>query len=102
MTMRPDVFRKRPVEVEAVRCPYGSSPGMRRVAEWCGAKVVRESSGQRVAWLVVETLHGPVRVTPGDWVLRGPSGDFWPCKPEIFAASYEPSLSAVPSTGGTE
>ena len=40
---------------------------------------------------IVLTAHGRVRAEPGDWVLTDPeSGDTWPVKPDIFAATYEP------------
>ncbi len=37
----------------------------------------------------VKTLHGVARVDPGDWVIKGEGGDFWPCKPDVFCSSYE-------------
>lgn len=46
---------------------------------------------------IVETLNGPTRVDPGDWIIvqQRPEGsgtaiDRYPCKPDIFAATYEP------------
>ena len=42
----------------------------------------------RPAW-VIQTLHGPTTAEVGDWVVRGPQGDFWPVKPDIFEQSYE-------------
>jgi hypothetical protein len=37
----------------------------------------------------VVTLSGPVTLRDGDWVLRGVAGEFYPCDPEIFSATYE-------------
>lgn len=39
--------------------------------------------------LIISTLEGLHWVDLGDWVIRGVSGEFYPCKPEIFAATYE-------------
>ena len=40
---------------------------------------------------MVATAHGRVRAEAGDYVLRDPvTGDTWPIKPDIFAATYEP------------
>ena len=38
---------------------------------------------------------------PGDWIIRGVKGEFYPCKPDIFAATYEPAAlhSALPDGG---
>lgn len=38
---------------------------------------------------VIDTLEGAHLVTPGDFVIRGVSGEFYPCRPDIFAATYE-------------
>ena len=39
--------------------------------------------------LKIETLEGDMFVSPGDWVIRGVKGEFYPCKPDIFEATYE-------------
>jgi hypothetical protein len=31
-----------------------------------------------------------MRASPGDWIIRGVKGEFYPCKPDIFEATYEP------------
>ncbi len=38
-------------------------------------------------WL--QTLEGPLIVSDGDWIIRGVKGEFYSCKPDIFAATYE-------------
>lgn len=37
----------------------------------------------------IETLEGTMRGNPGDWLIRGLRGEYYPCKPDIFEASYE-------------
>lgn len=39
----------------------------------------------------IDTLEGVITASPGDWIIRGVQGEFYPCKPEIFAATYEPA-----------
>ena len=39
--------------------------------------------------LMIRTLEGDMRATYGDWVIRGVAGEFYPCKPDIFAQTYE-------------
>lgn len=39
----------------------------------------------------IHTLEGRMSLTPGDWVIRGVKGDYYPCKPDIFAMTYEPA-----------
>jgi hypothetical protein len=37
----------------------------------------------------IATLEGVMRADPGDWIIRGVKGEFYPCKPDIFDATYE-------------
>jgi len=39
----------------------------------------------------IETLEGRMMATPGDWIIKGVNGEFYPCKPDIFEATYEPA-----------
>lgn len=39
----------------------------------------------------IETLEGPYIVCPGDWIITGIKGEHYPCKPDIFEATYEPA-----------
>jgi hypothetical protein len=40
---------------------------------------------------VIETLEGDMTVSPGDWIITGVKGERYPCKPDIFEATYEPA-----------
>ena len=40
------------------------------------------------AWNI-ETLEGIMLARVGDWIIKGVAGEFYPCKPAIFAATYE-------------
>ena len=39
--------------------------------------------------LFIQTLEGEMRASPGDWVIRGVQGEYYPCKPDIFEQTYE-------------
>ena len=39
----------------------------------------------------IKTIEGGHIVTPGDWIITGVRGEHYPCKPDIFAATYEPA-----------
>jgi hypothetical protein len=41
--------------------------------------------------IVIETLEGDMTAEVGDWIIRGVAGEFYPCKPDIFEATYEPA-----------
>jgi len=81
-------YRKRPVVIEAIRwfC-LGDLPSIVKpynkqgVCEVCGGKL--EYHG----W--IETLEGGHVVCPGDWIVKGVEGEFYPVKPAIFDKTYE-------------
>ncbi len=41
--------------------------------------------------MVIETMEGPLAAQPGDWIITGIQGEQYPCKPDIFEATYEPA-----------
>ena len=51
--------------------------------------------------MLIETLEGVMCATPGDWIIRGVKGELYPCKPDIFAATYEPAGGDDASREGT-
>lgn len=40
--------------------------------------------------LIINTLEGPLRAAPGDWIITGVRGEKYPCKPDVFEKTYEP------------
>jgi hypothetical protein len=92
-------YRKKPVVIEAwqlVDIRKSIPPGV--CIDDCGS----------APWLDdcvlahIHTLEGVMIVTPGDWVIRGVKGEFYPCKPDIFAATYEPVEDASAPAAGKE
>lgn len=83
-------FRKKPVVIEAVQ--YDGKAGV--VLDFLAAeeleRVVFESSDvQTDRKVIIRTLEGDMAVSRGDWIIRGIKGELYPCKPDIFAATYE-------------
>jgi hypothetical protein len=95
------LYRKKPVVIEAFQWD-GTVASYDAINAWAGFE--RQSDGtvrDRIqdgipampdfcAFLIVNTLEGPLRASPGDWIIRGIKGELYPCKPDIFAATYEP------------
>lgn len=95
-------FRKKPVVIEAIQ--WGGLPGF---GEMLGPEAKIETSRMEKfdAWLVanqgdrhcryvgdqiaISTLEGVMTASKGDWIIKGVSGELYPCKPDIFEASYE-------------
>jgi hypothetical protein len=80
-------YRKRPVEIQAVQWTGSNPDQIAALAgdEWIKS-VVPNPPGDD---LIVDTLEGEMRCRPGWWLIRGLRGEFYPCDPDIFAASYE-------------
>ena len=79
-------YRKKPVVIEAKRLAYGY--GL-QIALWCNGKAFACPSCDRLV-VDIETLEGTMRAHEGDWIIRGVQGEFYPVKPDIFKATYEP------------
>ena len=43
-------------------------------------------------YLMIRTLEGDMKVAPGDYIIRGVAGEFYPCKPGVFAETYEETV----------
>lgn len=81
-------FRKKPVVIEAhqiKRIPDGK-PTPSWLIEACVSGVVENRRNE----LYIKTLEGEMHVADGDWVIQGIKGELYPCKPDIFDATYEP------------
>ena len=49
----------------------------------------REWESERDGGIVIHTLEGDMRADPEDWIIKGVKGEFYPCKPDIFEATYD-------------
>jgi hypothetical protein len=83
----PQSFRKKPVTIQAMG-PI-SRHNCYRIMEWADAYAAGVTS-DGLAYVDIETLEGMMHGTEGDWIIKGVQGEFYPCKPDIFAATYEP------------
>jgi hypothetical protein len=80
------MFRKKPIVIEAHEWD-GSSVTEIFMREMWGPTHIsgREDNDE----LVIRTLEGEMRASRGDWIIKGVKGEFYPCKPDIFEATYE-------------
>lgn len=91
MSMRK--YRKKPVEIEAIKYDGKNADDCIKFIE----------NGQVICWkkkevfpyskpeirIMIETLEGVMQARPGDYIIRGVNGEYYPCKPDIFEKTYE-------------
>ena len=99
-------FRKKPVVIDA-RQLTGDAAEWHSVYQWIESNTLGSfeplsvvnglspypasgvSIDPRDGRLIISTLEGLHWADPGDWIIRGVQGEFYPCKPDIFKATYE-------------
>jgi len=88
-------FIKKPVVIEAVQllwqnwnevCTFA---GVGRLSKGCPEGFNPDGDTNKIG-LHIPTLEGVMTATEGDWIIRGIKGELYPCKPDIFDATYSP------------
>ena len=83
-------FRKKPVVIEAWRVEDVTLSGMMSMHKAYGLPVWSVGSRNGKCGIIIPTLEGDHLAEVGDWIIKGVAGEFYPCKPDIFASTYEP------------
>ena len=82
-----DRFRKKPVVIEAIQWHEGDRiEGVHYATSGCGHPLMMAH---------VHTEEGPLTVSDCDWIIKGVKGEYYPCKPDVFALTYRPSANGV-------
>jgi hypothetical protein len=80
-------YRKKPLVIQAIRWDGNIAALDPLFALGVSTAVVEQSLDDPT--LYIPTLEGRLRIDVGDWVIRGVKGELYPCKDEIFQATYE-------------
>jgi len=99
-------YRKKPVEISAIHLPMGPGDSIEEylelcleIATWCEGESHMMAQPDERAFegaivvgphIVIHTLEGDHAAQPGDWIIQGVEGEFYPCKDSIFGATYDP------------
>lgn len=86
-------YRKKPVVVEAIQVVFGKTK-TEEVIAFVGENNLRDGSTKEPK---IVTLEGVMLISDGDYVIKGVAGEFYPCKPDIFEATYEKVEFVKPS-----
>lgn len=77
-------FRKKPVVIEAFQYRAGEQDD-----SLAGDVIAGNVRYPEDGTMLIRTLEGTMIASPGDWIIRGLKGELYPCKPDIFAVTYE-------------
>ncbi|OKI47219.1 hypothetical protein [Micromonospora sp. CB01531] len=88
-------FRKKPVEIQAMQWTGENSGDLYRFAAGHFAVMDEQdranSDDPEATAQIFDVLHSTwVLVYTGDWIIRGVKGEMYPCRPDVFEATYEP------------
>ena len=88
-------YRKKPVVIEAMQIPSVMDERflveLDKVRVWIGegANILVDEDNFFNFGMIIKTLEGDMKATPGDYIIKGVQGEFYPCKPDIFEQTYE-------------
>ena len=90
-------YRKKPVVIDALKWEYTNTRDMYNFLEGTENELVNKSNGKHFyidhakikGGLVLKTLEGEHVASIGDFIIKGIKGEFYPCKPDIFEATYD-------------
>lgn len=81
-------YRKKPIVIEALQF---TGANLAECLTWAVGVSAEAAEGCAIMNLplFIPTLEGNMRTNPGDWIIKGVKGEFYPCKPDIFEATYD-------------
>jgi hypothetical protein len=82
-------YTKKPVMIEAVRFKGPESLARMRTLWGSAFDAVANFSPEMAATMPISTLGGILNAREGDWIIKGVKGEFYPCRDDVFHASYE-------------
>ncbi len=83
-------FRKKPVVVEAYQWTGTSLLDLKNFREAHNLPHWPIASRNGMTGICIPTLEGDHIARKGDWIIKGVAGEYYPCKPDIFEATYDP------------
>ncbi len=83
-------FRKKPIVIEAVQWKDDTIVNIDEIEKFIGYRPKHNDANlNEDKKLTIKTLEGEHKASLGDWIIKGVKGEFYPCKPDIFEATYE-------------
>lgn len=80
-------YRKKPIIIEAMQ--YTKEECVNDIFEFFNQDKNLNIPVKQDGYCIVRTLEGDMKCEVGDYIIKGVKGEFYPCKPDIFEATYE-------------
>ena len=77
-------YRKKPVVIQAIQYTGSNEAEVRVFMDNRSAMLTHTPT-----YLILSTGAGQVQITPGDWIIRGVKNEYYPCRSDLFLATYE-------------
>ena len=90
-------YTKKPVTIEALQW---TGENVSEIFEFCSMSyrsVINPETGEM--GMIIQTLEGPMTASIGDYIIKGIKGEFYPCKPDIFALTYDEATKTEAKPG---
>lgn len=81
-------YIKKPVEIEAVQF-IDTPERICEIAEFVGTDLRVNYEDKGNPYIPIETLEGTMKASVGDYIIKGVKGEIYPCKPDVFEATYD-------------
>jgi hypothetical protein len=75
-------YRKKPIVIDAIQFNGENQDEIKAL--------IGDNVFDYETYMIIRTLEGDMRAEINDWIIKGVGGEFYPCKPRIFEATYEP------------
>lgn len=85
----PNKYRKKPVVIEALQF---TGDNIQALFDFMLIEPTEKQKNQdltKADSVTIHTLEGDMLARPGDWIIKGVKGEYYPCKPDIFHQTYE-------------
>lgn len=89
LSKTPQQYVKKPVVIEAIKFTRDNWDDVREFTKGIATNMVIERNPDGKCWCTVGTLEGDHMAMEGDYIIKGIKGEYYPCKPDIFKATYD-------------
>lgn len=82
-------YIKKPIVIEAVQFTDDSIKTIMVINNFMDWNELKVNYDKNVPFIIIPTLEGNMKADIGDYIIKGINGEFYPCKPDIFAKTYD-------------